>query len=107
MYIDEKGQYSFVEPNLSYSKDTRLWREFLEFHNRHPEVYDVFEEEVLKASNSGRQKYSIYIIREEVRWKLRKKFKFNNNFAPYYARVFVEKHPKLKELFNFRPIKKF
>lgn len=105
MFVDEHGQYSFTEPPQPNPKNTRLWREFLEFHNAHPEVFHVFEAEVMRAVNEGREKYSIYIIREEVRWKLRKRYKFSNSFAPYYARIFIEKYPALKGLFTLRPLR--
>jgi lipopolysaccharide biosynthesis regulator YciM len=105
MFVDDNGQFSFTEPLPTNEKNTRLWKQFMEFHEAHPEVFTVFEQEVLKAVNEGREKYSIYIVREEVRWKLRNKYKFSNSFAPYYARIFVEKYPKLRKLFTFRPIK--
>jgi hypothetical protein len=104
MFIDEKtGQMSFVEPRPQFDKSTRLWKEFLDYHSAHPEVYEHYKLEILNAIASGRDLYSSKIINEHNRWD--RNYKISNNHTAYYARIFVEENPQYKGFFRFRPIK--
>ncbi|CAB4133894.1 hypothetical protein UFOVP264_59 [uncultured Caudovirales phage] len=103
-YCDEKtGQLSFVPLEASYNKNTRLWREFLEFHSSNPHIYANYKSEILKAIDSGRKVYSISMITEQNRWD--RKYSINNNHRAYYARLFIEEHPQYQGFFRLRPIK--
>lgn len=104
-YSDEKGQFSFTEKPIVLDKSTKEWADFMDFHKSHPEVYEAFEKEVFRIVQQGRDKYSLYVIREEIRWKFRKKLKFSNSFTPYYARLFVENNPSLKSMFTLKNLK--
>lgn len=107
MQTDKKtGQMYFFEPPPLEDKDTRLWKEFLKFHSDNPEIYDVFEKEIFRAIVDGRLNYSTQIVIEEIRWKHRNRFRISNNHAPYYARLFVERHPTYRSFFHFRKVKK-
>jgi len=105
VFCDEKtGQMSFITPQTRFEKTSRLLQEFLNFHENHPEVYEEYKKDILDAFNSGRNLYSIYVVRENNRWSTKRKI--SNNHAPYYARLFIEEYPEYKSFFRLRPIKK-
>ncbi|HWY79567.1 MAG TPA: hypothetical protein VNW29_04365 [Candidatus Sulfotelmatobacter sp.] len=104
MFCDEKtGQFYLVPPHIKFEKKSRLWEQFLEFHENHPEIYENYKNEILKAINQGREIYSISIITEHHRWDRR--YKISNNHRAYYARIFVEEFPEYKNFFKFKSIK--
>lgn len=105
MFCDEKtGQMSFLTPEPKFDKTSRLWKDFLIFHETHPEVYEKYKEEIINALMSGRELYSVQVIMENNRWDGRRKI--NNNHATYYARLFIEENPQYKGFFRLRSIKK-
>jgi len=105
MYCDEKtGQLSFTEPKIVFNKETRLWKNFLEFHTANPHIYEYYKEKIHKAVQSGRDVYSIQLITEENRWE--KRYRISNNHTAYYARLFIEENPQYKSFFKLRPVKR-
>ncbi len=105
MYVDEKtGQMTFIEPLVEYDKETRLWREFLQFHNENPHIYGQYKAETMKILSTGREVQSFSLITECHRSE--KRFKISNNHTAYYARLFIEEFPQYKAFFKLRPVKK-
>lgn len=105
MYCDEKtGQISFIEPSVEFNKETRLWREFLSFHESNPHVYEQYKNETIEAIANGREAYSSKLITEHNRWD--RKFKISNNHTAYYARIFIEENPQYENFFRLRPIRR-
>jgi hypothetical protein len=52
------------------------------------------------------------MLLEVLRWNYYMKtddpnsdFKINNNYAPYYARLLIEKHPEWSDLFQLREMR--
>lgn len=82
--------------------------DFNRFHAGHPEVFERFEALALRVIRSGRRHYSaatlLHVIRFETDVDTRQVdgFKVNNNWSPYYARLFVGRHPELSHFFEFR-----
>lgn len=73
-----------------------------------PEVWRGFEKYALEAANTGR-KIGAKAVIERLRWETEivqsAEWKVNNNWAPYYARVFEIKHPRFKDYFEKRVLK--
>lgn len=105
MFVDKKtGQLSLFEVKEDCDKNTRLWKEFMAFHNKHPHIYESFKERIFEAIKEGRDLYAMQTITENDRWD--KKFRISNNHAAYYARLFIEDFPDYKSFFRLRPIRK-
>jgi hypothetical protein len=73
-----------------------------------PDVWKAFEGLTLDVISKGRRVGAKAII-ERVRWDAEiergEEWKVNNNWAPYYARVFEIKHPRYSGFFAKREIK--
>ena len=81
-----------------------------QFHKENPHIYTAFEEQALKAIRKGRDKISAKLIINWIRWHQYlesndKDFKINDAYQSYYARLFVEKHPEYKNVFEFRKLR--
>lgn len=83
---------------------------FLLFNKKHPEVYDAIKTIALKVFTTGKKKYSIWAIVNEVRWAnysdRDSKIRISNNFTPLYARKLIKDYPILKPIFDIKPLKK-
>jgi len=85
---------------------------FNKFHAENPEVYLLFEQQALRAIDCGHKKIGSKAIIEYLRWKLNfvnkqgnKPYKIDNNFTPYYSRLFAEKHPNYNNYFVYKSLK--
>jgi len=83
-------------------------KNFLEFHQANPHVYELFKKYVNAAAKSGRSNYSAYAIFERIRWHQDIEtndelgFKLNNNHRPYYARLYALQYPNRAGFFRTR-----
>ena len=88
------------------SPEKRFWR----FHKKHPEVYDQLVTMTREAKLAGRTKIGIKMLFEVLRWERiitglpdqDEGFKLNNNYAPRYARLIMDRNPDLAGMFNTR-----
>jgi hypothetical protein len=84
------------------------WLSFLDYHRRHPHVWEAFEQKTLRAIERGKV-VGAKCIAEAVRYDLsverKGEYKFCNSFISYYARVFVEKYPRYCGYFKLRPVR--
>lgn len=84
---------------------------FTIFHNKNPRVYEVFLEQCLRAVSLKRTKISAKQIIGYVRWHVSMTtettdgFKINDAFTSRYARLFADKYPQYKDLFNYRELR--
>jgi hypothetical protein len=83
--------------------------QFIRWHSEHRDVWESFEQFSLAAAGAGRRHYGAMAILNRVRWhaeieKRSDDFKVNNNWAPYYARIFVWKYPELSDLFSTKKL---
>jgi hypothetical protein len=84
-----------------------LERTFRNFHDKNPEVYAELVAHALKLKRAGRDVYGINSLIEVVRWHRNiqtrgDEFKINNNYAPFYSRLIMQKEPRLDGFFNLR-----
>ncbi len=81
---------------------------FEAFHAANPHVYD----ELVRSARTyreqtGRTKCGMSLLFGRVRWVLSLRtegdaFKLNNNFAPFYSRLLMEREPDLAGMFDLR-----
>lgn len=82
---------------------------FKEYHEQNPHLYEAFKSVALDAMKMGFTNYGANGIFEIIRWKRAERgegeFKINNNYAPLFARLFVNEYPQHKDFFRFRKSK--
>ena len=94
---------------LPLAKPLTIQQRFLAFHYRNPNVYRELRLLALKAIDAGRKRYGIATLYEVLRWGLLtttgRDFKMNNDFKSRYARLLMEREPKLKGFFDVRDLR--
>lgn len=83
---------------------------FKKFHTDNPEIYKLFKEFTFTAISRGHKKLSSEMIINRIRWETNimtndKDYKINNNYKPFYSRMFMSDHPEYKEFFYKRTSK--
>ena len=76
------------------------------FHQQHPEVYT----ELLRRAHLMRSRglrFGLRTLYEAMRWDFAmadppKPYKLNNNHAPFYSRLLMEREPMLDGIFEIR-----
>jgi hypothetical protein len=64
----------------------------------------------MEAIRAGRKKFSARTVLHRMRWwseieqmeLFKTEFKVNNNWSPFYARMFIEENPQYKGIFEMR-----
>lgn len=89
----------------------KLEREWWEFHQKNPAIFQLFTRYTKQAVESGRDHYSAKAIIERIRWHTMvettgSEFKICNNHTAYYARHFVRCHPEHEGFFRMKNITK-
>lgn len=80
------------------------------FHSENPHIFKSFEKAALRAIGRGRKKLSAKLIINWIRWNELFRtsdlnFKINDAYQSYYARLFVQIHPKHSGVFEFRKLR--
>lgn len=82
------------------SRQEQIFRRFVEFHKANPEVWRLFKRFAFETISRGFQHYSSYAVFERIRWHVNIEtrtfdgLKLNNDFRPYYSRLFEVAHPE-------------
>ena len=82
-------------------------QQFKVFHEANPEVYQMFERFTFDAIYRGHERLSAEMIINRIRWETKvittdNDYKINNNYKPFYSRLFLEQHPQHKDFFQLR-----
>jgi len=92
-----------------YTNDytTRIGRKFIKFHNDNLDVYIELVNLALQLKRLGYDKYGMKGLFEVLRWQrsiqtVGSKFKLNNNYTSYYARLIMSRDPRLRGFFRLR-----
>lgn len=83
------------------------WRKF---HATNPGVFAMFERFALEALRNGaRDRVGARMVWERMRWETTiapvdatSAWRLNDHHVPYYARLFMERHPRLGRVFEVR-----
>ena len=86
---------------------TQIRKQWRRFHEENPEVYTLFKKFSFELISVGFQNYSSKSVFERIRWHTdvqtrNTKFKLNNNYTAYYARLFNVDHPQHNTFFRTR-----
>ena len=84
--------------------------DFVSYHARNPQIYEAFKRITLRAIAKGYNYWSAKGVFEIIRWETKvqadeEDFKINNNYTPFYARMFCMDFPSHKEFFRKRKSK--
>ena len=82
-------------------------QKFRIFHEDNPEVYELFKRFTFEAMNRGHQQLSAEMIINRIRWETKvvttdADYKINNDYKPFYSRLFIVEHPQHKDFFRLR-----
>lgn len=81
---------------------------FVNAHLASPDVWETFERITLQLIADGKKAGAIDVL-GRARWETHieggKDWKVNNNYAPYYARIFAAKYPEYRDFFEFRKVR--
>ena len=85
---------------------TALEKRFWRYHGDNPHVWQMFKRFTFQATNR-KTHYSADAILHRMRWFTEIEthgdiFKINNNYAAYYARMFMNEFPQHKGFFRTR-----
>lgn len=97
---------------LHFEEVPDLQAAFLEFHRANPGVWGLFERFTLEAVRAGASKrIGARMVWERIRWETRVASsaregapRLNDHHVPYYARLFMERHPELGPVFETRAL---
>jgi hypothetical protein len=94
----------YANATLKEQKQIEAW---LHFHAANPRFYHIFTRFSLEAALAGRKRFGANLVTERIRWYTAVEskgddFKINNNWAPFYARLFEHDHPQHQGLFRLR-----
>lgn len=85
-----------------------VWSDFIEWHKKNPDVWHYFEKFAMELIDLGVKECGSITILGRVRYeymrKIHEEYKVNNNYAPMYSRVFVQKYPQHSTFFKFREL---
>ena len=79
---------------------------FEEYHRLNPQVCSALEQMARDLINKGRRKVGIKMLMEVLRWNYQMKTE-DNNYAPYYARLLIERNPQWADVFELRAIRSY
>lgn len=105
-------QQEQFNPANDNRKPVNEWEEkFLTFHKENPQIYTLVVHFAKEAIAAGFKHYGMQQIIGRVRWHTGVEtrdeagFKINNNFLPYYSRMFHRDYPQYAGFFRTRKVK--
>jgi len=85
---------------------------FERYHEKHPDVYDLFCRYARELKRTGMKRYSARAIMHRIRWHrwtsahpVDRTFKVSNYWSARYARMYATDHPDEAQFFGFRRAK--
>ena len=92
--------------NIRTDWEAKFW----DYHADNPRVYELIKSFTFKVIATGKKHFSIQGVIERVRWEtsietLGDDYKLNNNFGPYYARLFMDDFPEHAGFFRTRAMR--
>lgn len=79
---------------------------FKVYHAENPHIYAAFKSYAFQLIAAGAQQLSAYLIFERMRFESlvsgNDGYKLNNNYRPYYARLFMQDYSEYEGIFCLR-----
>lgn len=99
-----------VAREVKSARRRSLDERFAEYHEAHPEVYELFKRFALQLWDAGRRRTGAKMIAERIRWEKALvtspgEFKLNNSFVSRFARMLLAERPDLDGFFEFRKLR--
>ena len=105
MFKSKINTSNYLENNMktSYEKEQK----FRIFHEENPEVYELFKRFTYQAIHKGHTRLSAEMIINRIRWETKivttdKDYKINNDYKPFYSRLFIIQHKGYEDFFQLR-----
>lgn len=100
---------SEAEDSNSSTPAPRLWSLFAKYHADNPNVWKLFHKYTFDVIRAGRTRFGARDIVHRIRWYTNietsgDEFKINNNWSPYYGRIFMALYPQHNALFETRNV---
>ena len=95
--------------NLLDLLEHRPLTKFEDFHGKNPHVYEALRRLSLDLVGVGNTHFGIAMVYETLRWQhamrtTDRDFKLNNSYRAAYARMLMEREPRLQGVFDLRRI---
>lgn len=96
------------DPPFLTNPVTELERRFAQFHRNNPEIFQQIERRALVLAKVGeRKRIGIAEIVEDIRYdgltsSQGDRFKINNSFRAFYARLLIHRHSALASVIGLR-----
>lgn len=91
---------------------------FIDFHRENPDIYTLFDHFTREALATGMKRVGAKFVFERIRWEIyvgtkragycaasKRLLKLNNDFTPWYARLFMAKNREYLGVFELRVTK--
>lgn len=89
-----------------------LTERFIDFDSKNPHIYGLFCKYTNEAIAAGKTKLSHWLIVNRIRWdaevttNTNEPYKISNDFIALYARKFIADHPRYKDFFDTKEMKR-
>ena len=112
---DDRRQLELFAGDIAATVDDRGDRSepitFAQFHKMNPHVYAELRKLALFYVGRGRKRLSIKLLFEILRSRFVEttgggRFRLNNSYSAYYARLLMEQEPELDGVFDIRESKR-
>jgi hypothetical protein len=105
--MDEPTLFDTPPGRDTMSRADQIKARFVAFHRANPDVWRLFERFAFEMKRSGRPYYSAHAVVHRIVWETDiettdESVKVNNDFAPYYSRMFRAVHPFHADFFRVR-----
>lgn len=104
-----EDEYEATPANDNYPAKNQWAARFAEFHDANPLVYELVKKYTFDVLRTGKKSFSMTSIFERIRWYTTietsgEEFKINQNFIPYYSRMFMADYPEHDGFFSIRAL---
>ena len=90
------------------SRNQEMTEQWVTFHRDNPDVYSLFQGYAYQLIANGHKNGGAKAVMERIRWESmvskgsKYDFKINNNYASFYARLFMAQNPDHNGFFRTR-----
>ena len=92
-------------------EETTLLNRFNDFHDKNPEVYELFVRFTFEAIKRGHKRLSAWMIANRIRWEtaivtVNCEYKISNDYIALYSRKFMKDYPQYEGFFRIKEMKR-
>ena len=92
-------------------EETTLLNRFTDFHDKNPEVYELFVRFTFEAIKRGHKRLSAWMITNRIRWEttvvtVNCEYKVSNDYIALYSRKFMRDYPQYDGFFKAKEMKR-